>query len=159
VLLDAMSQATGVPTRFPGFALGTRAMQLPDTQVQSEFLTSFGRPARIICDAGERSNEPNVLQALNVINGDTLNKKLSDPNGYAALALKLGLSDSKILEHLFLSAYSRYPSDEERQQMVDALRKSRLVKGSADVQRDVRQKAIEDMMWAVLTSKEFLFNY
>ncbi len=159
VLLDAMSQATGVPSRFPGFAVGTRAMQLPDTQVKSEFLTSFGRPARIICDAGERSSEPSVLQALNVINGDTLNKKLSDPNGYAALALKLGLSDSKILEHLFLSAYSRYPTDAERQKMVDALRNSRLAKGSPDVQRDVRQKALEDMMWAVLTSKEFLFNY
>ena len=73
--------------------------------------------------------------------------------------MKLGLSDSKILEHLFLSAYSRYPTDEERQKMVDALRKSRLVKGSADVQRDARQKALEDMMWAVLTSKDFLFNY
>jgi hypothetical protein len=115
VLLDAMSQVTGVPSRFPGYAVGTRALQLPDTQVKSEFLTSFGRPARIICDAGERSSEPSILQALNVINGDTLNKKLSDPNGYAALALKLGLSDSKILDHLFLSAYSRYPTDAERQ--------------------------------------------
>ena len=58
VLLDAMSQVTGVPSRFPGYAVGTRALQLPDTQVKSEFLTSFGRPARIICDAGERSSEP-----------------------------------------------------------------------------------------------------
>jgi hypothetical protein len=159
VLLDAMSQVTGVPSRFPGYAVGTRALQLPDTQVKSEFLTSFGRPARIICDAGERSSEPSILQALNVINGDTLNKKLSDPNGYAALALKLGLSDSKILDHLFLSAYSRYPTDAERQETVQSLRTSRAAKGSADVQRDVRQKALEDMEWALLTSKEFLFNY
>ena len=65
-------------------------MQLPDTQVKSEFLTSFGRPPRLVCDAGERSTEPNVPQALHVINGDTLNQKLSDPNGYAALAVKLG---------------------------------------------------------------------
>src|SRR5262249_36217511 len=63
-LLDAMSQVTGVPTRFAGSAVGTRAMQLPDTQVKSEFLTSFGRPPRILCDAGERSSEPSVLQAL-----------------------------------------------------------------------------------------------
>ena len=159
VLLDAMSQVTGVPSRFPGYAVGTRALQLPDTQVKSEFLTSFGRPARIICDAGERSSEPSILQALNVINGDTLNKKLSDPNGYAALALKLGLSDSKILDHLFLSAYSRYPTEAERQETVQSLKASRAVKGSADIQRDVRQKALEDMEWALLTSKEFLFNY
>jgi hypothetical protein len=159
VLLDAMSQVTGVPSRFPGFPVGTRAMQLPDTQVKSEFLTSFGRPARIICDAGERSSEPSILQALNVINGETLNKKLSDPNGYAALALKLGLSDSKILEHLFLSAYSRYPTDAEKKSTVESLKASRTANGSADVQRDVRQKSLEDMMWALLTSKEFLFNY
>ena len=159
VLLDAMSQVTGVPSRFPGYAAGTRALQLPDSQVKSEFLTSFGRPARIICDAGERSSEPSILQALNVINGDTLNKKLSDPNGYAALALKLGLSDAKILDHLFLSAYSRYPTDAERQETVQSLKASRAVKGSVDIQRDVRQKALEDMEWALLTSKEFLFNY
>src|SRR5579864_3675874 len=150
VLLDAMSQVTGVPSRFPGYAVGTRALQLPDTQVKSEFLTSFGRPPRIICDAGERSSEPSILQALHVINGDTLNKKLSDPNGYAALALKLGLSDANILDHLFLTAYSRYPTDAERQETVQALKASRLVKGSVDVQRDARQKALEDMEWALL---------
>jgi hypothetical protein len=158
-LLDAMSQVTGVPSRFPGYAAGTRAMQLPDTQVKSEFLASFGRPARIVCDAGERSIEPNVLQALNVINGDTLNKKLSDPGGYAALALKLGLSDANILNHLFLSAYSRYPTEPEKERMLAALKTSRATTGSSEVQRDVRQKALEDMMWAALTSKEFLFNY
>ncbi|MEO7653222.1 MAG: DUF1549 domain-containing protein [Bryobacteraceae bacterium] len=159
VILDAMSQVTGVPSRFPGFPAGTRAMQLPDTQVKSDFLASFGRPARIICDAGERSSEPNITQALHVINGETLNKKLSDPNGYATMALKLGLSDAKILEHLFISAYSRYPTDPERAYTVDSLKKSRTTQGSTELQRDGRQKAIEDMMWALLTSKEFLFNY
>ena len=78
VLLDVMSQVTGVPTRFGGYPVGRARLQLPDMQVQSEFLTSFGRPKRIICDAGERSSEPNIAQALHVINGDTLNKKLSD---------------------------------------------------------------------------------
>jgi hypothetical protein len=159
VLLDVMSQVTGVATRFSGFPAGTRALQLPDTQVQSQFLASFGRPPRIICDAGERSSEPNITQALHIINGDTLNKKLSDANGYASLALKLGLSDARILEHLFLSAYSRYAREDEKQALVEELRKARQVGGSPEAQRDARQKALEDMMWAVLTSKEFLFNY
>jgi len=159
VLLDAMSQVTGVPTAFSGYPTGSRALQLPDTRVKSEFLTSFGRPPRLVCDAAERSSAPSVAQALHVINGDTLNRKLMAPDAYPALAIKLGLSDSKILDHLFLSAYSRYPTDAEKQPMLESLRKARTMSGSADVQREARRQALEDMMWATLTSKEFLFNY
>jgi hypothetical protein len=159
VLLDAMSQVTGVPARFPGYPAGTRALQLPDTQVKSEFLAAFGRPNRVICDAGERSSQPSISQALHVINGDTLNKKLSAPDGYAALAVKLGLSDSRILDHLFLSAYSRYPTEAEKQPMLEALKKARATTGSPEAQRDAHRQALEDMMWAMLTSKDFLFNY
>jgi hypothetical protein len=159
VLLDAMSQVTGVPTKFGGYPVGTHALQLPDVQVQSQFLTSFGRPKRVICDAGERSSEPNIAQALHVINGETLNKKLSDANGYPALAVRLGLSDSRILDNLFLSAFSRYPSEGEKKPLLDALRKARAATGSVEVQREAHRQAVEDMMWAMLTSKEFLFNY
>jgi len=159
VLLDAMSQVTAVPTKFDGYPLGTRAQQLPDVQVKSQFLSAFGRPKRIICDAGERSSEPNIAQALHVINGDTLNKKLSDSEGYAALAVKLGLSDSTILDHLYLSAFSRYPTEAEKQPLLQALRQARTTTGSPELQRESHRQALEDMMWAMLTSKEFLFNY
>jgi len=159
VLLDAMSQVTGVPSKFSGYPAGMRALQLPDTRVKSEFLTSFGRPPRVLCDAAERSSAPSVAQALHVINGDTLNKKLMDLDGFPALAIKLGLSDSRILDHLFLSAYSRYPSDAEKQRMLRALNEARTTAGPVDVQREARRQALEDMMWALLTSKEFLFNY
>src|SRR5215471_12087864 len=110
-----MSQVTGSPTAFAGYPPGTRALELPDTQVKSEFLTSFGRPPRNICDAAERSSDPTIGQALHIINGDTLNRKLSAPEGTIALFVKLGLSERRILEHMFLSAYSRYPADSERQ--------------------------------------------
>ncbi len=153
VLLDAMSQVTGVPAKFANYPVGTRALQLPDTQVKSEFLTSFGRPARITCDAAERSVEPSIAQALHVINGDTLNKKLSAADGFPALSVKMGISDSRLLDLLFLSAYSRYPGDSEKPPMLEALKKARTG------EREARQKALEDMMWAMLTSKEFLFNY
>lgn len=159
VILDAMSQVTGVPTPFSGYPAGTRALQLPDSQVASQFLTSFGRPNRVICDASERSSDPSIAQALHVINGDTLNRKLSANDGTVALFLKLGISDSRILEHVFLSAYGRYPTDAERQAAMAALAKSRDVKGSAEVQKESRRQALEDMLWAMLTSKEFLFNY
>jgi hypothetical protein len=159
VILDAMSQVTSVPTRFDGYPLGTRAEQLPDVRVQSQFLTSFGRPQRILCDAAERSQAPSIAQALHVINGDTLNKKLSAPDGFPALALKLGLSDSRLLDTLFLSAYSRYATESEKQPMLKALEQARVNQGSSDVRADARKKAIEDMMWAMLSSKEFLFTY
>ena len=159
VLLDAMSQVTGVPTQFSNYPLGVRALQLPDTQVKSEFLSSFGRPPRILCDAAERTSAPSVAQALHVINGDTLNLKLSAADGYPEVAVKLGLSDARILDHLFLAAYSRYPTAAEKQPMLEALRKARASGGSADAQREAHRRALEDMMWAMLTSKEFLFNY
>ncbi len=159
VLLDSMSQVTGVPTVFSGFAAGTRAIQLPDVRVQNQFLTSFGRPERVICDSAERSSDPSIAQALHVINGDTLNKKLSAPDGYVTLFLKLGLSDRKILDHMFLSAYSRYPKAEEAAQITGMLSKAREGKLTREVQNDRRQQALEDMMWSLLTSKEFLFNY
>ncbi|MBI2688160.1 MAG: DUF1553 domain-containing protein [Acidobacteria bacterium] len=152
VLLDAMSQVTGVPASFPGYPAGTRALELPDVRVQSQFLAAFGRPERILCDAAERSSDPSITQALHVINGDTLNKKLSDPNGVVSLVLKLGLSDKKVLEHLYLSAFSRYPRPTELTEMTALLDKSKASKAT-------RKEALEDLVWSLLTSKEFLFNY
>ncbi|MBK7930355.1 MAG: DUF1553 domain-containing protein [Bryobacterales bacterium] len=163
VILDAMSQVTGVPSAFSGYPAGTRAMQLPDVRVQSQFLSAFGRPERIICDAGERSQDPSIAQALHVINGDTLNKKLSAPDGYLSLFQKLGLPDARVVEHLTLAAYGRYPTETERATLAGALTAARRAAetpgASQESVRDARKQALEDMVWAMLTSKEFLFNH
>ena len=155
VLLDAMSQVSGVPTAFPGAPAGTRAMQLPDVRVASQFLDVFGRPKRVICDVGERTSDPSISQALHVINGETLNKKLGQADGNVALLVKLGLPDSKLLDHLMLSAVSRYPTETERAELLGALTKARAARSSVEA----RRQSAEDLFWAVLTSKEFLFNY
>lgn len=158
VLLDAMSQVTGVPAAFDGYAVGTRALQLPDVQIKSEFLNVFGRPKRVICDAGERSSDPSIAQALHVINGETLNRKLMAQGGVVNLFLKLGLSDGRMVEQVYLSAFGRFPSDTEKQRAAELLRGSRLEKGTPEAMLLSRRQGLEDLMWALLTSKEFLFN-
>jgi hypothetical protein len=157
VLLDTMSQVTGVPTEFTGYPQGTRALQLPDTQVQSQFLTAFGRPPRILCDAAERSSDPSISQALHVINGDTLNKKLSDGRSSIARLIDLGFPDGRIIDYFTVAAFSRYPTEEEKARLTKLITDER-AKAAGD-SLEARRHALEDLLWAMLTSKEFLFNH
>ena len=77
-----------------------------------------------------------------MINGDTLNKKLSAPDGTIALFMKLGLSDRRILEYMYLSAFSRYPSDSERAALTAALDKTRIEKGTEEARKDAHRRAL-----------------
>jgi uncharacterized protein DUF1549/uncharacterized protein DUF1553 len=148
VILDAFSQVTDVPTRFEGYSAGTRALQLPDTRVESYFLTVFGRPERILTSAAERQMDPTLPQALHAINGDTLNNKLQDDTGRIAALARGQASSGDIVDELYLSAFSRRPTDGERRALVARL----------DAATDRRQ-IVEDFAWAMLTSREFLFNH
>jgi hypothetical protein len=159
VILDAITQITRVASRFDGYPAGTRALQLPDSQVNSYFLTAFGRPSRTNTDAAERQQEPTITQALHVINGDTLNELLAAKDGTIDMFLKLGLSDAKAVEHLYLSAFGRPPKPEEKIQILQALDEARKVTAQDPLEKDPRRKPFEDLMWAMLTSKEFLFNH
>ena len=159
VVLDAVSQVARVPTRFSGYPEGTHAIQLPDTQVNSFFLTVFGRPPRVNVDAAEREHAPTIKQALHVINGDTLNNMLRDEEGAIEMFLKLGLSNPKILDHLYLSALSRYPTKQEKEALVRVLDEAEQATRADPLERDPRRKPLEDLMWAMLTGKEFLFNH
>ena len=161
VLLDAISHVTGAPTAFPGYPAGWRSLQLPDSKVESAFLTSFGRPERLSTCSCERSAEPSMGQALHLANGSTINAKLRDPNGAVNKALASGASDAAIVDVLFLSALARRPNDAERTRLLKALADA--VAGQADPKgkaaSDARRQAVEDLYWAVLTGNEFLFNH
>lgn len=149
VLLDIMSQVTASPTAFKDFPAGTRAMQLPDANISSDFLKTFGRPERILTCECERSDEPSMTQVLHILNGETLLQKLEAKDNRLSKQLEANLTPEQLAEELFLSALSRFPTDRERQKMTEIL-------GTASPEE--RRQAVEDLYWSLLSSKEFLFN-
>ncbi|MDB6034139.1 MAG: hypothetical protein JWM16_4477 [Verrucomicrobiales bacterium] len=150
VLLDTLSEATGAPTKFKGYPETWRALQLPDSNVDSYFLKTFGRPDREKTCECERSTEPSVTQVLHMSNGDTVNQKLSAKKNRITQLIADKTPPEKIIEEAYLSSLSRYPSPRE---------KERFLKSFGDVAEKDRRPLIEDVFWALLTSKEFLFNH
>ncbi len=159
VLLDAISSVTGVPTPFTGYPNGWRSLQLPDTKPESTFLDAFGRPDRENTCSCERSVEPSMSQALSLLNGEIVNGKLRSDKSAVALAIASGETDDAIIDRLFLSALVRRPTDGERRALGAILKAS--VAGVADPKAVAvaRRTAVEDLYWATLTGKEFLFNH
>lgn len=147
-LLDALGECTGVPEKFDGFPSGTRAAQLPDSGVPSYFLDVFGRPARQITCECERTSEPNVAQVLHLMNSAGVNDKLASKNGRVAQLVDAKLPARQVVDMLYLSSVSRYPSLAESRTAIKAIESSK-----------EPQKATEDLLWALLNSKEFLFNH
>jgi hypothetical protein len=160
VALDALSQVTGAPTEFkqaaergPGsfaYPVGWRALQLPDTNIDSYFLKSFGRPDRIITCECERTAAPSMSQALHIANGDTLNQKLKAKNNRIAGLLASATEDAAIVDDVYLAALSRPPSAEEKAKLTAIL---------AESKDAAHREAVEDLFWGILSSKEFLFNH
>jgi hypothetical protein len=163
VALDAVSQVAAAPTEFtqieyPGadfqetkfYAKGTRALELYDSAVASQFLRTFGRHQRMITCQCERSNEPSLVQALHISNGETIIKKLTAKDGKVEAMIAGSLPNYRIIEELYLSALSRYPSDRELAELLAVLN---------DAPADERRAVVEDAFWAVLSSREFLFNH
>ncbi|HXE15294.1 MAG TPA: DUF1549 domain-containing protein [Bryobacteraceae bacterium] len=157
VLLDAYSQVTREPEKFAGYPAGTRALQLPDTAVKSYFLDAFGRPIRQQTRESERTSVPTITQALHIINGDTLNNKLRAPDNAIDALMKQGLSDDQIVNHLYFASFSYYPKETERAALVKALQTAEQQK--APGVDSPRRIALNDMMWAMLTSEAFMFNH
>lgn len=157
VLLDAYSQVTQVPEKFEGYPVGMRGLQLPDTAVKSYFLTAFGRPPRQQTRESERTSVPTITQALHVINGETLNEKLRAPDSSIDMMLRLGFTDEQMLDYFYLASFSRHPSDAERHELLGDLAAAESDKSAAS--GDPRRQAWVDMSWALLTSKEFMFNH
>lgn len=148
VLLDAVSQATGVAEQFNGWPKGYRAIQVWDNKLPSHFLEVFGRPRRLSVCACERGTEPSMAQALHLMNSPETIGKIQDRSGHAARLAASGLTNDEIVDELYLSTLSRFPSDQERQLLRAAFEES-----------NNRRETVEDVLWTLLNTREFVFNH
>lgn len=149
VLLDAISQATGVDETFNGWPDGYRAIQIWDNRMPSYFFRIFGKPQRVsVCEC-ERGTEPSIAQALHLMNAPETMAKLRSRFGAVRRLVESNLSEADIVDELYLSTLSRFPVAEERELMVSVF---------ADPLSS-RQTAVEDILWTLINTREFVFNH
>lgn len=148
VLLDAYSDITGVSEQFDAMPAGSRAMELWTARVPSNFLDSFSRPDPNQDPPCERTNDTSVVQALHLMNAKNLQRKLSSDEGRIAQLSKNKLSPAALIDELYLSVFCRLPATSERQS---------LLKRFDDPKKD-RRKILEDILWALLNTPEFVLK-
>jgi hypothetical protein len=159
VLLDSVDSVTKSESKFDGLPGGTRAIELPDNSynASSYFLTVFGRPDMASSCECERSQDASLAQSLHLLNAKEIQDKLSHNGGRAdLLAEQINRPDEDKLRDLYFTAYARQPNSDEL-----AAGKSHIehcVKTAANAPAGQRV-AYEDIIWAVINTKEFLFNH
>ena len=152
VLFDAVNQVADSPATFNGLPTDRhapkRAIMLPDESFPSYFLDVFGRPQRISACECERVSEANLAQALHLLNSDEVQNKLNRAGGRADALAKDPRPDAEKVEELFLWALGRRPSVEHLQIAL------------AHVERHAanKQVAYQNLIWALINTKEFVFN-
>ena len=163
VLLDAISDVTNVPTEFSDISFdgadkqktdfypkGTRAIQLYDSAVASYFLKSFGRNDRAITCECQRSDEPSMVQVLHISNGDTLNGKLEAKDNWLGDVLDKTLSDEYVVKLAYRRALGRQPTENESREILASF---------GEYGASERRQLFEDLLWGLMSSREFLFNH
>lgn len=149
VLLDAIDQVMMTSTAFAPLPAGTRAVQLPDTGFGSYFLDVFGRPAGTTACECERTGEASLAQSLHLLNSKEIQSKLTQDAGRSASMQASSQPLSTLVDELYLAALSRPATASEQQTVADYLA----------TRENARRQAFEDLIWAVINSKEFLFNH
>ncbi len=150
VLLDAINEVAGTSEPFIGLPDNFHATQLPDDGFDSEFLTVFGRPKReSVCEC-ERSSEANLSQTLHLLNSAELQRKLENSQGRAAKWVNDARPDSEKIDELYRLAFGRLAKSDERAHCLEHIERRR-------TEKRLRQ-GYEDVIWAIVNTKEFLFN-
>src|SRR5882672_3375117 len=147
-LMDAVSSAAGARPRFPEVPEDTTASQFVDPHIGREgFLDVFGRPPRESSCECERRSDFSLPQALNLVNGRTISDAVADPKGRVAKLVLSGKSDEAIVDELYLAALSRLPTREEQ------------LRGVTYLSNGTKGSRAQDLLWALLNSKAFLYIY
>jgi hypothetical protein len=148
VLLDAVSDITDVSETFSATPPGTRAMELWTVRMQSVFLDAFGRPDPNQDPPCERTGDTTVVQALHLMNAPGLHNKVNADTGRAARLAAGKMTPAEIVDELYLLVYSRFPDEEERKKCVGVFAEKGVT----------RRQAVEDILWALLNTPEFVFK-
>ncbi len=146
-MLDCISQVTETKNKFPGLPLGARAVQIADGNVTNYFLTTFGRATRESVCSCEVKLEPTLSQSLHMLNGDATTQRI---RAGALVSRRLGekKSPDQIIEEMYLRTLVRKPTPKEMTNLSKAL-----------AEEPDKVKVLEDIFWALLNTREFLFNH
>ncbi len=147
-LLDCIDDATMVRTKHPNMPLGKRAVELPDaaTNNTNPFLVTFGKTKRAsVCEC-ERTPDENLAQALHTLNGDIVSSKIADGQGRVATLVASGKPTDNCIEELYLATLCRGPSTDELAQARSFVMAS-----------PSPAEGYQDLLWALINSKQFLF--
>ena len=148
-LLDAISGVTDVPSEFPSAntpeIVAHQAMAMPGIPKGPGFLRTFGKPNRLLICECERSNQVSLVQSLSLANGPEVLSKVASKRNVIGRILADGLSPENAIEEIYLSALSRFPNDQEWRTFRESLTHS-----------ENPRSVLEDILWAVLNSKEFV---
>ncbi len=148
VMLDAVDQATGVKSNFSNMSTDSRAVDLPHEGFGNYFLDAFDRPRRATACDCERSTSATLSQVLLLANSDEVENKISDGKGRVQKLMDEKLSHPAMIEALYLAALSRYPTPAETAAMEAHI-----------AQSPTPRTGVEDVLWSLLNSREFLFNH
>ena len=147
VLLDCITQVTDTKDKFTGLPRGSRAVEIADGNTSTFFLTTFGRATRESACSCEVKVEPNLSQALHLLNGSTVEGKINE-GGLVRKLVKAGRQPSEIVDDLYLRCFARLPAAGEKEKLL------------AHLQDDQKpEQVLTDVFWALLNSKEFIFNH
>lgn len=148
VLHDGVDQTCGTKTKFSNMSANARAVDLPHEGFGSYFLDTFDRPRRVTGCECERSSSATLAQVLLIANSDEIENKLASGEGKIARLLKDKTPTKEIIEELFLGGYSRLPRPQEAAATLQYVES-----------QENQAKALEDVLWTILNSKEFMFNH